>query len=109
MRAQSVAPRCGRVAWQAAMRRLELVRPRPPAGAGAGDALVDHGAVPAGAVLVLQRHQPPRRRCGACTPGVVEQHEGEQAADLGLGGHQAASRPAEADRFLGDGRAPAAE
>ncbi len=70
-------------------RRARPPRAAPPARAG--------GAVPAGPVLFLQRHQAPVRRATLCPAAVIEQHEGEQGAGLRLRGQQAAHQPSQSN------------
>ncbi len=64
-------------------------------------ALGDQRAVPAAAVLLVQRDQlaagDPRR-----TPRLGEQHQREQAGDLGLVGQQRSQDPAQPDRLGGE-------
>ena len=83
-------------------RRLQLVRAATPPSQRRlqrRHALGDRVPLPAAAVLLLERHQ----RAGGIdpgrAPGVVQQHQGEQALCFRLLGHQLHQEPAEADRF----------
>jgi hypothetical protein len=53
--------------------------------------------IPQAAVLVGQQHQAPVRRGAAGPPGLDQQHEREQAHDLGLVRHELRQLPSEAD------------
>ncbi len=66
---------------------LRLVLAEPLAGQGDlqdVDALGDHRGVPSGAVLLVQRNQLARGGVAGVPAGMVEQHQGEQAGDLGV-------------------------
>ncbi len=65
-----------------------------------GQALGDQGPVPEAAVLVVQQHQ---RALGIEAGGgarMLQQHEGRQAHDLGLGREEAEQQAGEPDRLL---------
>ena len=55
------------------------------------------GAVPPGAVLVLQGDQLAAGADPGVPPGVVEQHQGQHARGLGLAGHELAQDPGQPD------------
>ena len=83
-------------------RRLQLVRAAPPLlqrGVEHRQALADCAAVPARAVLLLEQHQRAVGADAGRAPRIVQQHQREQAARLGLVGHQRDQQPAEADRL----------
>ena len=84
---------------------LELVGPRSAQSKGGAEdisTLGDGRRVPQGAILVLEQDQiavgidPP----GA--PGIVQEHEGEQAQGLGLIGHQDREGAGEPDGFTAE-------
>lgn len=75
-------------------------RPGPQRRRGQGGALLDRGAVPAGAVLLVEGHE--RAAAGACrAAGVGEQHQREQAGDVAAAGEPGVQQPGEADRLRG--------
>jgi hypothetical protein len=84
-------------------RRLDLVGPRPAPGHRGVQyrgAVGDQRRIPAGPVLVREQHRPavgilPRRR-----PGVVQQHQRDQAGGLGVLRQQPMQQPAQPDRLL---------
>ena len=57
------------------------------------------GAVPARAVLLLERHEVAGVVDAPGAAGVVQEHEREQAERLGLVGHELDERAGEADGF----------
>jgi hypothetical protein len=81
---------------------LQLVRPGPAGPQRALQdplSLVDLGPVPPAAVLILQRDQV-TAPVGAGRPaGVLQQHQRQQAARLGLARHQPGQRPRQPDRL----------
>jgi hypothetical protein len=86
-------------------RRLQLVRPAatPAERRLQGrQALGDRVALPAPAVLLLERHE----RAGGIDPGgpprIVQEHQGEQALRFRLLGQQLDQQPAEADRLAAE-------
>ena len=84
--------------------RLDLVRPGAAQGQGGVEhrqPLVDGGAVPARAVLLLERHALARSRHPGLPPRVVQQHEGQQPTRLGLVGQQVGQQPPQANRLGG--------
>ncbi|KZM76648.1 hypothetical protein A0J59_20105 [Cellulosimicrobium sp. I38E] len=102
-----VRARCLRV--QRRDRRLHLVRPDEPVGERRGDdpdALDDLGVVPAGPVLLGERHELAARAGPGAAPGVREEHEREQPRDLRVVRQQRVHRPGQADRLAGQVRAP---
>ena len=64
------------------------------------ECLVDHRAVPARAILLLQRHE----RAGFVDPRIAacmrQEHEREQAEHLGLGRHQRVEHARQANRLV---------
>ncbi len=80
--------------------RLDLVRPgAAPADGPLHDpgSFVDLLPVPPAPVLILEEHQLASSRDPGVPPGVLEQHQREQAEGLGLVGHQQSQDPAEPD------------
>ena len=78
-------------------RRLELVGP----GAAPAQrvleqrlALADAAAIPAGAVLLVERHELTVLVHAGRAPRVVQQHQRQQPRHLGIVGHQAVQQPA---------------
>ena len=97
--------RVGRARVQRGDRGLEqeragLAHAQPPHEDRA--ALGDLLAVPERAVLLLERHEVALRAGTGGAAGVVEQHEREQAEDLGFIGHQLGEQTAEADRLAAE-------
>ena len=83
-------------------RRLDLVRPGPAHPQRAIQerlALVDLGAVPAAAVLVLEEHELAVRPGPRVAPRVVQEHQREQAERLGLVGHELGEDARQPDRL----------
>ncbi len=81
-------------------RRLHLVRPGRLGrrdGLEHGEGLVDLGPVPPAPVLVLQGDQVAGGVHPGQPPGVLQQHQREQAARLALFGHQLGQRPGQPD------------
>ena len=77
-----------RVGVERGDRGLDLVAPRAFLGERAlqdGDALGDLDAVPQRAILLVERDEPPGVVGARREPGVLEQHQREQATRLGLG------------------------
>ena len=76
-----------------------------PVDAGLGErleqrqALVDHRVIPPGAVLVLQYDEIAGGVGPRLAPGVLQQHQREQAPGLGRVGDQVVEQPGEADRL----------
>ena len=62
-------------------------------------ALRDLGAIPAGAVLLLEQHEIAFGRDPRLAPRVVQEHEGEQPGDLGVLGEAGVHEPGETDRL----------
>ena len=83
-------------------RGLHLVRTRRRAGRDGPEhpeRLVDLGPVPAGPVLVLQGDQVAGGVHPGQPPGVLEQHQRQQAAGFAFPGHQLGQRPGQPDRL----------
>jgi hypothetical protein len=81
---------------------LQLVRPGPAGPQRALQdplSLVDLGPVPAAAVLILQRDQIAAPVGAGGPAGVLQQHQRQQAARLGLARHQPGQRPRQPDRL----------
>ena len=70
-----------------------------------GEALGDQGAVPEAAVLVVQQHQRALGIEAGGGAGMLQQHEGREAHDLGLGGVEAQQQAGKPDRLLRQGLA----
>ena len=100
MRGQSVASGCGAIACSAAISacRRYGVPGAAAWGVSSVERLGDLVGVPAGPVLVGQQHQPavahPR-----VAPRVLEQHQREQAVEVGAPGQQVAEQPGQPDRL----------
>jgi hypothetical protein len=71
----------------------------PQAAPDDGLTLVDQLAVPELAVLIGQQDEVPARADAGGSPGLDQQHEGEQSHDLRLVGHELGEEAAQADRF----------
>ena len=84
---------------------LELVRPGPLEGGGAGDhpsRVGDDVAVPQGPVLLLEPNDlAVLIEAGGC-PGPVQPDQGEQAGHLGFGGHEAVQQRGEELGVVGE-------
>jgi hypothetical protein len=84
-------------------RALQLVRTRSSGEEGpvqGGETLVDHRVVPAGTILVLEQdHRPPWVRPGV-PARMLQEHQREQAPDLGLVGHQHQDDAGQTDRLV---------
>ena len=83
-------------------RRLELVRTRLVAAQAGPDefvALVDEAAIPARPVLVGEADQRPVGTGPRRSPGLGEQHQGEEPNGFGFVGHQLDQDVAEPDCF----------
>ncbi len=86
-------------------RRLQCEPARRPAAQGGQHkvgALADLGLVPQGAVLVLEQDQAPVRRCSRCPPGIGQQQQRQQAANLAFVRHEFSEHAGEADRQVGE-------
>ena len=70
-----------------------------------GQALGDQGTIPEAAVLVVQQHQGALGIEAGRRAGMLQQHEGREAHDLGLGGVEAEQQAGEPDRLLRQGLA----
>ena len=80
--------------------RLHLVRPGPAAAQGGVQdpgALLDLATVPAGAVLVCQQDEVTGIIDPGGAPGVLEEHQRQQAGRLGLIGHELGQRLGQPD------------
>ncbi len=64
--------------------------------------LLDHRAVPAAAVLVIEQHELAIRTGTGVASRVGQQHQREQPGDLPLGGQQPAQDPCQPDGLLGE-------
>ncbi len=85
-------------------RRLQLVGARSAPAPDAVDqlgSLADQVAVPAGAVLFVQRHQPAVVADAGRAPRLGEQHQRQQAGRLGVVGHHVAEHSGQPDRLAG--------
>ena len=74
---------------------------RAAPGSRARQPLLDRGAIPAGAVLVGERDQLPVGAGARPAPGVREQHQRQQAADLGVVRKLSVDKPRQPDRLRG--------
>ena len=86
-------------------RSLHLVLAHLPPAQGLGDeghALGDESPVPEGAVLLGQRDELAVGAGAGGAPGVGQQHEREQAGDLGVVGQRRVHRPGQADGLAGE-------
>ncbi len=84
-------------------RRLQLVRTRRPVPQRTVEqpnAFLDLAAVPARPVLVFEQHDLAGRGVVRGTARVMQQHQRDQTACLGLVGHEAGDQLAEPDRLL---------
>ncbi len=94
----------GRVGVERGDRGLGLVLAEPVArerGVDEVDPLGDEPGVPLAAVLVGERHEAAVRSGAAAAAGLVEEHQGEQALDLGIV-HQGHQLPGQSDRLGGE-------
>ena len=70
-----------------------------------GETALHEQMVPARAVLIGEQHRLPVRADPRAQPRGLELHQGQQAVDLGLAGHQRREDPAEAQGVLAQRRA----
>ena len=85
-------------------RGLDLVWPAPSHPSGAfdeRDPVGDRAAIPAGAILIGEQHEPPVGGEARSGPSQLQGHEGEEPERFGLVGHELGDEPREPSRVLG--------